>query len=168
MTSIACDLCQQPSSPDQLITLSGKRICAKCKPDAVMNLKSGVGMSPRVSAEKAEEIRRKISRLNLLSFALAVPGMGLQFVGPQMLLSGQHGPEVAGLVLLVRLLGIPLIIGGFVCYALMKGKSGVYGLLGLLSCLGLMILHFLPKSCHNCRASASYRSKECRECGAPV
>jgi hypothetical protein len=168
MTTAACDLCQQAFSPDQLITLSGKRICAKCKPDAVMNMKSGVGMSARVSPEKADEIKRKISKLNLLSFVFAVPGLLLQFAGPGLLISGPPTPGVASTVLLIRLLAVPLIIAGLVCYALMKGRSGAFGLLGLLSCLGLLILHFLPKNCHNCRASASYSAKECRDCGAPV
>ena len=168
MTETACDLCRQPTSPDMLITLSGKRVCAKCKPDAVMNMKSGVGMAPPVTPEKAEEIRRKISRLNLLSFAFAIPGLILQFAGPGLLLSGNPGPGAVGMVLMIRLVGIPLIIAGLVCYSLMKGKSGAYGLLGFLSCIGLLILHFLPKSCQNCRASASYRAKECRDCGAPV
>jgi hypothetical protein len=168
MTTAACDLCQQPVSPDQLITLSGKRICAKCKPDAVMNLKSGVGMSSAVSPQKADEIKRKISRLNLLSFVFAIPGLILQFAGPGLLLSGHTGPGLAGLVLLIRLLAVPLIIAGLVCYALMKGRGGAFGLLGLLSCLGLLILHFLPKACHNCKASASYSAKQCRDCGAPM
>jgi hypothetical protein len=168
MTTASCDLCQQPSSPDQLITLSGKKVCAKCKPDALMNLRSGVGMSSGVSPQKAEELRRRISRLNLLSFALAVPGLLLQFAGPALLASGPATPAVLRMMVLIRLMGVPLIIAGLACYALMKGRSGALGLLGLLSCIGLLILHFLPKACHNCQASASYSAKQCRDCGAPV
>jgi len=64
--------------------------------------------------------------------------------------------------------GMALFTVGMVFYARMKGRHGAMGLFGLLSCIGLLVLHFLPKSCQNCRASASYRVKECSACGAPV
>jgi hypothetical protein len=38
-----------------------------------MNLKSGVGISVRVSPERAEEIRRRMRKLNLTSFAFGAP-----------------------------------------------------------------------------------------------
>ena len=50
----------------------------------------------------------------------------------------------------------------------MRGRHAALGLLGLLSCLGLLILYFLPKRCHYCRQSQSYRIRECTNCGAPV
>jgi hypothetical protein len=157
MTTTACDLCKTPLSADQLVTISGKSVCATCKPDVVMNLKS--------------EIRKKISRLNIMSFVLALPGLGLQIAGAMFSGSGTRDVEItaaqAGGALL-QLLGVPLVIAGLACYGLMKGRSWALGLFGLLSCIGLFILHFFPKKCHHCRAGASYRAKECASCGAPV
>ena len=90
MATTACDLCRTPLSADQLVTISGKTVCAKCKPDVVMNIKSGVGTSARVSPERAEEIKRRISRLNLMSFVFAVPGLALQFVNAPKLGSAEN------------------------------------------------------------------------------
>jgi hypothetical protein len=171
MTNTACDLCKTPLPIDQLVTISGKTVCAKCKPEVVMNLKSGVGSGPRVTPELAEQIRKKISRLNILSFVLALPGLGLQIAGAMASGARTAGEELtaaqAGGALL-QLLGVPLVIGGLACYGLMKGRSWALGLFGLLSCFGLLILHFFPKKCHNCRTGASYRAKDCVSCGAPV
>jgi hypothetical protein len=161
-----CDLCRTPTSPDLLVEIGGKTVCAKCKPEMVLNLKSGVSGEGRISPEKAEAIRKKISQLNLLSFALALPGIAIQ-VGATAFVRAQ-GPSPTGSILLLRLIGAPLIIIGLGCYARMKGRSWALGLLGLLSCLGLLLLAFWPKLCHNCKTSASYRIRECGSCGAPV
>jgi hypothetical protein len=171
MPTTTCDLCRTPLSADQLVTISGKTVCAKCKPDVVMNIKSGVTSSGRVSPERAQEIKKKISKLNILSFVLAVPGLLLQFGGVAMAGAAASSGEVESIppiLILGRLLAPFLIIAGLVCYSLMKGRSGLLGLLGLLSCIGLLILHFLPKKCHNCRNSAGYNAKDCGTCGAPV
>jgi len=165
MTTATCDLCREPSDSDQLITLSGKQICAKCKPDAVMNLKSGLTISPRVSPERAEEIRRRIRRLNLASFAFGVPGMILAGASQA---SKPKGPGAVGLTLMVWGIGIALFTVGMVFYARTKGRHGAFGLFGLLSCIGLLFLGFLSKVCQNCQTTASYRAKECKNCAAPV
>jgi len=163
-----CDVCKTPTSADQLVTIGGQTVCAKCKPDVVLNMKSGVSGAPRISPEKAEEIRKKISRLNLLSFVLAVPGIGLQFFGGALIAGSRTGADAAGIILMLRLVGAPLVIAGLCCYARMKGRSWALGLFGLLSCLGLIILAVLPKCCHNCRTLSSYRVRECGACGAPM
>jgi hypothetical protein len=166
---VSCDLCKGSFTPDQLVPISGKNVCAKCKPELVMNLKSGVSASPRIDPRRAQEIKSKISRLNILSFVFALPGIALQVLAGGMRGDGQVQPGAAAAgVLLFQGLGALLLIIGLVCYARMKGRSGALGLLGLLSCLGLILLHFLSKNCHNCQASASYRAKECATCGAPV
>ncbi|MBI3857312.1 MAG: hypothetical protein HY293_16620 [Planctomycetes bacterium] len=169
MADSRCDICKTVLPADQLVTIGGKSVCAQCKPDVVMNMKSGVAAVGQISPQRAEEIRARISKLNILSFVLALPGLALQFAGPAMLASGGPvTPAVASSILLIRLVGVPLVIGGLVCYAMMKGRSGALGLLGFLSCLGLLILHFLPKNCHNCSARGGYSAKKCTSCGAPM
>jgi hypothetical protein len=159
-----CDVCMGAFTADELVPIGGKNVCAKCKPDLVMNLKSGVGAAPRIDPLKAKEIKERISRLNLLSFVLAIPGMVLHGFALQMGTQQETAP-VAGAL---QLLGIGLVIAGFCSYARMKGRSGLLGLLGLLSCLGLIILHFLSKKCQNCASSAGHAAKECATCGGPV
>lgn len=163
---MTCDVCKGTFTPDELVPIGGKNVCAKCKPDVVMNLKSGVGAAPRIDPLKAKEIKERISKLNLLSFALAIPGMVLHGFALQMGTQlGTSPPPIAGAL---QLLGIALVIAGFCFYARMKGRSGALGLLGLLSCLGLIILHFLSKTCQNCSSSAGHAAKECSTCGGPV
>jgi hypothetical protein len=161
-----CDICKGSFETDQLVPISGKNVCAKCKPELVMNLKSGVSATPRIDPRKAQELKSRITRLNLLSFALAIPGLAMQ------VLAGKIAPTAPGATpagaLAIQGLGALLVIGGLVCYARMKGRSGVLGLLGLLSCLGLIILNFLGKTCQNCSAGAGHSAKECSTCGAPV
>jgi hypothetical protein len=161
---MTCDLCKGTFTADELVPIGGKNVCARCKPDLVMNLKSGVGAVPRIDPLKAKEIKERISKFNLISFALAIPGMVLHGFALQM--GTQQGtPPIAGAL---QLVAIALVIAGFCFYARMKGRSGWLGLLGLLSCLGLIILHFLPKSCQNCSSKAGHAAKECSTCGGPV
>jgi hypothetical protein len=165
---MTCDACNGTFTADELVPIGGKNVCAKCKPDLVMNLKSGVGAAPHIDPLKAKEIKGRISRLNLMSFVLAIPGMILQ--GATIAMPEPQDGDMAGGAIFLLLLGggLVLIIWGFVYYARMKGRSGLFGLLGLVSCLGLIILHFLSKSCQNCSSSAGHAAKECSTCGGPV
>src|SRR5262245_55098634 len=139
---MTCDLCKGSFTADQLVPIGGKNVCAKCKPDLVMNLKSGVSATARIDPATASAIKSKMTRLNLLSFALALPGMAMQVLAGQVVSSADPGSAMAR-ALAIQGLGAILVIGGLICYARMKGRSGALGLLGLLSCLGLIILHYL-------------------------
>ena len=78
-------------------------------------------------------------------------------------------PEWSGAgppVLLVMGLGTLLLIWGLTYYARMRGQSAWWGLLGLLSCLGMVLLLLLPKECHNCGQRA--KGSTCGNCGAPA
>jgi len=70
-------------------------------------------------------------------------GLGIifQLTGRYLMGSSDTG-TIAGLVLV--LIGAVCFIWGCMNYAAGKGHSKVLGLLGLLSCLGLIILIFLP------------------------
>jgi hypothetical protein len=164
--SRACDICKAPLTSDQLVQIGGQYVCAQCKPNVLMNLKSGVGAGQRVAPELALAIKKQISRMNVLSFAFALPGLLLMMASGALAAPGS-GKDLATLASL-RLLGAILFIVGMFFYARMRGRGWAWGLLGILSCLGLLILYFLPKHCRNCDASASYRARECGKCGAPV
>src|SRR6266436_3024306 len=111
----------------------------------------------RVSAEEAERIRAEIKRLNRISLSLGAPGLLLQVVGNAM--GGRGGG-------LVTLLGFALLVTGLAFYARMRGRTGWWGAAGILSCLGMILLYFLPKHCHHC--SARITGSECAKCGAPA
>ena len=166
---MTCDICKDAFTEDQLVSIGGKSVCAGCKPELVMNLKSGVSAAPRIDPIKAKEIKSRLSRLNLLSFALALPGLALQVIA-----GGMRGAAEATSVsaqaglLAVQGVGAVLWIAGLAFYARMKGRNPMLGLLGLLSCLGLIVLNYLSKNCHNCKASNGYSAKLCTTCGGPV
>ncbi len=128
-------------------------------PYAPPNAPLAAGYPTGLTPQRAAEIQREIKTNNLLSFALGIPGMGLQVVGNMM--GGMVGR-------LVYFGGTALLIGGLVFYARLRGRSPFYSLFGLLSCLGLLILYFIPKYCLNCHAQASYGKKQCLTCGAPL
>lgn len=72
-------------------------------------------------------------------------GVGLGFIleilGRFLYMSSTAG-SIFGLILM--LVGVVLFIWGCMNYAVGKGHSKWFGLLGLLSCIGLIILIFLP------------------------
>ena len=106
-----------------------------------------------VTPEQASVIAAEIKKLNRISFAFALPGLALQA-------ASRYNP------LLALLGGILLLIGlGF--YAKMKGRDAAWGLVGVLSCIGLVILAVLPKRCHHCK-KATGRGKTCQHCQAPA
>jgi hypothetical protein len=55
-----------------------------------------------------------------------------------------QGSLLALVCFFISLAGTVLLIIGLGYYARAKGHSGWWGMLGLLSCLGLIILAFLP------------------------
>ena len=68
-------------------------------------------------------------------------GFLLEILGRFLYMSSTAG-SIFGLILM--LVGVVLFIWGCMNYAVGKGHSKWLGLLGLLSCIGLIILIFLP------------------------
>jgi hypothetical protein len=73
---------------------------------------------------------------NKTSLTIGVPGLILQPVG-SMLVGGNLGYAIT-------LVGTVLLITGLCYYARAKGYHMAFGALGLLSCVGLVILAVLP------------------------
>lgn len=105
----------------------------------------------------AAAIGKRIQQLNSLSLAIGGPGLLLQSIGQ--FLGGIPGA-------LVTLLGTGLLIAGLVMYARMRGQSGWWGALGLISCIGMVVLLLLPKRCHFCGQQT--KALSCGHCGAPA
>jgi hypothetical protein len=92
-----------------------------------------------------------IAEHNRMGFMLGIPGLALQFVGNFMSSSiveamGAPGAIVAGVV---SLGGTALLIAGLCYVAMAKGYHWGLGFLGLLSCVGLLILGVLPDKTKN-------------------
>jgi len=127
------------------------------KADAFDGPKSAEPGLGRMSDAEYARIQGRLRSMNRTSLALGIPGLALQGGGNAM-----HG--VAGG--LASLVGIGLLIGGLSVYARMRGHSRWFGALGLLSCLGMLILALLPKKCFNCQAAV--KGATCAACGAPA
>ncbi len=110
------------------------------------------------SAYDPQQVQAKIRSLTLQSFFFGVPGMILQAVANPRLVGELGGP-------LCSLVGAGLVVLGLSRYALSRGRSAWFGLFGLLSCVGIIILALLPKKCIVCAGPVA--AARCTVCGAP-
>src|SRR6478609_8753508 len=110
-----------------------------------------------MSATEFERIQRQLQAMNRNSLLLGGPGLALQTIGNVM-----HSPLGTSM----SLLGVGMLIIGLSIYARMRGHSPWFGALGLLSCIGMLILVLLPKKCFNCGAGT--KGATCTACGAPA
>ena len=111
---------------------------------------------PSDKAAQNAAIGSEVKRLNSLSLVLGLSGLGLQVYG--------RASEQTSLTVL----GVLLFIGGLVMYAKMRGRHPALGLLGLLSCLGMLILYLLDKKCLGCGKVSARSEAFCADCGAPL
>lgn len=82
-------------------------------------------------------------KLNKVSLLWGVPGIVLQHLG--FFMSGMFAePLIALFFLFLSLVGTVLLLIGLGYYAKAKGHTPVWGLMGLLSCLGILVLALLP------------------------
>jgi len=68
-------------------------------------------------------------------------GIICELVG-SMIASGKGGAAVFGGI--ITLIGVVFLVGGCMNYATLKGYSKWVGLIGVLSCVGLIVLILLP------------------------
>jgi hypothetical protein len=110
-----------------------------------------------ITAAEADALQQRINKLNRISLLLGGPGLILQGVGNMM------GGAVGGLTMLV---GTVLLIVGLTFYARMRGRHPAWGMFGLLSLVGMIVLLVLSKNCLRC--GARVRAVSCATCGAPA
>jgi hypothetical protein len=115
---------------------------------------------PTLTSEQSKAIQASIDSLNTRSLLIGGSGLLLQFAG------GVLNVSVGVPPVLLSAVGTGLVIWGLVLYAKMRGHSPWLGLLGLLSCLGMLILAVLPKKWHNCGRQT--KGATCDACGAPA
>lgn len=115
----------------------------------------GEQVSPdgEIAGPSDEEIQEELTSENRNTFLFAVPGFVLQLA---------TGSALLGFV------GGILVIVGLMQYAKMKGRHRAWGLLGLLSIIGLLILYFVPPICRRCGEKNSSSNERCSNCNAPV
>ncbi len=87
-----------------------------------------------------------ITEYNKKSLALGIPGILLQIGCPLLMAAiGPGSPGWIGVALAAGVFaGFIMVIIGLCYYAAAKGYTAVLGALGLLSCIGLLILALLP------------------------
>jgi hypothetical protein len=81
-----------------------------------------------------------IKAYNNKSLLLGVPGLIIQIVGRVMM----GDPGSSGLGTIVLLAGSALLVTGLAYYAMAKGRTPVWCLMGFLSLIGLIVLAVLP------------------------
>ena len=101
----------------------------------------------RALASAHEELRgleAERREMNLWSFVFGLPGLGLQVLpevmGPPAARGAADGPQ---LLELAPIGGAVLLLIAFGFYAKYKGRSSLWALAGLLSCLGLLLMAVL-------------------------
>lgn len=89
-----------------------------------------------------------IKRYNDISFLYGIPGVLLQIAGPPLSrlnsTANRVDPLMFGLGLAVVSVGTLLLVVGFAYYAKAKGHHPAWGIVALLSCVGLFVLAMLP------------------------
>ncbi len=113
----------------------------------------------KIDEEGKLAIRAKLKRLNTLSLGIGAPGL---------LLQGMGASRSSLLFFLASIVGTAMLIVGLAYYAQYRGRHWAFGLLGLASCLGTIILYFIGKKCLHCHASHGFRASTCTNCGAPL
>lgn len=106
------------------------------------------------SRKQLEEVSVLVgtSGMALLAFVGLVPA--LEVLGP-------------GATLLIVGAGLLLLTGGLCIVARLKGRSLAWGALGLLGCVGFVVLHALRRACRRCGARWRSRDERCPACAAP-
>lgn len=129
--------------------------------------------SPPAEGRK-QEIRGKIPFNTAMSFILGIPGIAAQGAG-RIMMRGRRNLEpdaeltsqdLAGCA--IALVGTVLLIVGLGFAASAKGRKMAWGLMGLLSCIGLLVLYLLGKRCLHCGTPDSRTAEKCVQCGTPM
>lgn len=81
-------------------------------------------------------LKAERSRENKLGFAFGVPGLGLQ-IGGAVIGEALDMPAIGAVL---RLLGVVLLIVGIGYVAVYKGRKPAWALLGLIGCIGLIVM----------------------------
>lgn len=115
----------------------------------------GREVAPITPAQRAA-VEKRLKKLSSLIFLACVPGILLQGLGQDL------RPRWLWLV------GWLLFALGVAFYARSRGRHAAWGLLGSLSCFGMLILAILPKYCLSCTTRNSYKAKHCERCTGPL
>ena len=124
----------------------------------------------RCPPDDEERIWKRLSALNTASLMLVITGLGLMMQVVPFFGRALRIPIWGNLTLdeVVPHAGAFLFALGLGFGALCKGRSVLWGFLGLLCVVGFVPLHFMDKICHYCRLRATYRDRRCVRCGAPI
>ncbi len=119
-----------------------------------------------VAAARDRAVRRFRRAKFLLTSAL-VAGFFLNLLGDDVV-GWLGGAKKGPLGLSLRLLGTLILVTGGVFYARLKGRSGWWGLIGFLNCIGYCVLVWMDKICLRCGTRSKDKFEECPSCRAPI
>ena len=107
-------------------------------------------------------VAKRLELARVLSILLSIAGVLLPWLGG-LLTRGRPIPIGA-----LQWLGMGITIVGLGLLARLKGRSLFWGLLGSISCIGLLIVVMIEKRCFSCSNPVDRKRSSCPSCGAPV
>jgi hypothetical protein len=124
----------------------------------------------RCPSDEEERIWKRLAALSAASLMLVVTGLGLMLQVVPFFGAALRIPLWPGLTVdeAIPPAGAFLFALGLGFGALCKGRSVLWGFLGLLCFIGFIPLHFMDKICRYCRLRGSHRDRRCLRCGAPM
>jgi|SRR5688572_13452371 len=125
-------------------------------------------LEPLSDAEKLD-IKGKIRLQRRASLFMVVVGSILLAMGTAV---GKGDRSISSdsrsLGYLFALVGVLLLIEGMAVASVSKGRSAWWGLVGLLTWPGLVVVHCLGKNCMRCGSPGGSSAKQCDRCGGPL
>lgn len=141
--------------------------CPSCRQGIPGGLEECPNCGLDLAAAGRERAARRFRRAKLLLTALLIVGFLLNLLGDD-LVGWLGGAKKGPVALSLRLSGTALLVAGGIFYARLKGRSGWWGLIGLLNCIGYFVLLYLDKICLHCGARSKDKGEECPHCRAPI
>ena len=122
------------------------------------------------SSGSAPSVEDAIESDGRRSFGSGVTGFVMIAVGGLISISPsvQAFPWLSAAGFGAQLAGTAMLVVGLGLYARKKGRSVLWGGLGLASWIGALILGRMSKSCRQCGASAHRATVRCEVCGGSV
>ena len=164
-----CESCGKKCSTDQRVKIDGLQLCAACKQDAVLDIKSGVkgGVRPMICPPGTAELLARENRKHWwIGFSCLCAGILLMSLDPISRVVRAGLPGFFSWFL--PFFGFLVFFVGFAFYASARGRSGSWAFLSMICVVGLVVLYFLPRHCYYCDAVHAFYRKECDRCRAPL
>jgi len=116
--------------------------------------------------ESDEKLRQRFRCVRIAAYLILVVAFAGQMLARKWFRTAPPGDR--GFPIMAFLVSMGFFVFACCLYARVKGRSAWFGLLGLLSLIGCLVLLYMKKSCHRCGTMAKDSADECPRCSAPM